>query len=108
MNKIFPINISGRIITKEKATAAFVDIVAFVNEHFNTTIKRYKVALFVYSSILNSFMGIQDRKPCKEDYKLATDVLEEILNYNETNEQKKLQNKWNCECAKILLEKYHK
>ncbi len=108
MNKIFPINISGQIITIEKAIVTFTDIIAFVNEHFNSTIKRYKVALFVYKSILNSFKGIQDRKPSKEDYKLAVDVLEEIMNFNEPNEQKKLQNKQNCELCKNIIEKHYK
>jgi len=108
MNKFFPINISEQIITMEKAIVTFMNIIAFVNEHFNFTIKRYKVALFVYKSILNLFKGIQDRKPGKEDYKLAIDVLEEILNYNEPDEQKKLQNKRNCELCKEIIEKYYK
>lgn len=108
MNKFFPINISGQIITIEKAIATFSDIIVFVNEHFNAAIKRYKVALFVYKSILNSFKGIQDRKPSKEDYKLAVDVLEKILNYNEPDEQKKFQNKRNCEICKEIIEQYYK
>ncbi len=108
MNKFFPINILGQIITMEKAIITFMDIIVFVNEHFNITIKRYKVALFVYKSILNSFKEIQDRKPSKEEYKLAIDVLEEILNYNEPDEQKKLQNKQNGELCKEIIEKYYK
>ncbi len=108
MNKFFPINISGQIITMEKAITTFSDIIAFVNEHFNATIKRYKVAIFVYKSILNSFKGIQDRKPSKEDYKLAVDVLEEILNYNEPDEQRKFQNKRNCEICKEIIEKCYR
>lgn len=108
MNKFFPINISGQIITIEKAIATFLDIIAFVNEHFNAAIKRYKVALFVYKSILNSFKGIQDRKPSKEDFKLAVDVLEEILNYNELDEQRKFQNMRNCEICKEIIEKCYR
>ena len=51
----------------EKAVVTFINIIAFVNEHFNITIKRYKVALFVYKSILNSFKGIQDRNLAKKN-----------------------------------------
>lgn len=108
MNKNFPINISGQIITMKKALETVMDIISFVNEHFNCTIKRYKAALFVYKYILNSLKGIQDRKPSKEDCKLAFDVLEEILNYNEPNEQKKLKNKQNCELCKEIIERYYK
>ncbi len=36
------------------------------------------------------------------------DVLEEILNYNEPDEQKKVQNKRNCEIRKEIIEQYYK
>lgn len=108
MNIYSTFNCSGQVVTINNAIENFVYIISFIQEHFDCRLKRYKIALKIFESLLKSLRGIQDRKPSKEDCKLVFDVLEEILNYNLLDEEIKTKNKIACKTCKSIIDKYYR
>ena len=104
MNKVFPIRIQNKTITKEMFLEALNYIICFIENHFNCNLENYRNALSVFKSLQKTANGVNDHKPAKEYCKQAFDVLEKILNYK-ADEDTKRKNREACSWCKFMIEK---